>query len=128
VYIGGDTGWTPEMQALVDVEVALVPMNLPYTMSPGEAAACVKAFKPRIVYPYHFFGSDPKAFAAALEGTGIKVRATMTAQARMRNAQRDADRNGQVFRIIMGAPSHPPRCIICAFAKAIHLHDMGVSS
>ena len=74
MYIGGDTGWTPEMQALVDVEVALVPMNLPYTMSPGEAAACVKAFKPRIVYPYHFFGSDPKAFADALEGTGIEVR------------------------------------------------------
>ena len=34
----------------------------------------MKAIKPRIVYPYHFFGSDPKAFAAALEGTGIEVR------------------------------------------------------
>ena len=34
MYIAGDTGCTPEMQALSDVEVALVPMNLPYTMSP----------------------------------------------------------------------------------------------
>ena len=74
VYIAGDTGCTPEMQALSDVDVAFVPMNLPYTMSPDDAAACVKAMKPRIVYPYHFLGSDPKAFAAALEGTGIEVR------------------------------------------------------
>ena len=74
VYIGGDTGCTAEMQALTDVEVAFVPMNLPYTMSPDEAAACVKAMKPRVVYPYHFVGSDPKAFGAALAGTGIEVR------------------------------------------------------
>jgi L-ascorbate metabolism protein UlaG (beta-lactamase superfamily) len=74
VYIGGDTGCTAEMQAITDLDVAFVPMNLPYTMSPDEAAACVKAMKPRIVYPYHFVGSDPKEFGAALEGTGIEVR------------------------------------------------------
>jgi hypothetical protein len=45
VYIGGDTGCTPEMRALTDIELAFVPMNLPYTMSPDEAAACVKAMK-----------------------------------------------------------------------------------
>jgi L-ascorbate metabolism protein UlaG (beta-lactamase superfamily) len=49
-------------------------MNWPYTMSPDEAAACVKTMKPRVVYPYHFFGSDPKTFGAALKGTGIEVR------------------------------------------------------
>jgi L-ascorbate metabolism protein UlaG (beta-lactamase superfamily) len=74
VYVAGDTGCTPEMQALADVDVAFVPMNLPYTMSAEDAAACVKAMKPRIVYPYHYFGSDPKVFAAALESTGIEVR------------------------------------------------------
>jgi len=74
VYVAGDTGCTPEMRTLRDIDVALVPMNLPFTMSPDEAAACVKAIKPRIVFPYHFFGSDPKLFAAALEGTGIEVR------------------------------------------------------
>ena len=74
VYIGGDTGCTPEMRALKDIELAFVPMNLPYTMSPDEAAACVKAMKPRVVYPYHFVGSDPKTFDAALKGTGIHVR------------------------------------------------------
>jgi L-ascorbate metabolism protein UlaG (beta-lactamase superfamily) len=74
VYIAGDTGCTPEMQALAAVDVAFVPMNVPYTMSAEDAAVCVKAMKPRIVYPYHYFGSDPKVFAAALEGTGIEVR------------------------------------------------------
>jgi L-ascorbate metabolism protein UlaG (beta-lactamase superfamily) len=49
-------------------------MNLPYTMTPEEAAAAVKAFKPKIVYPYHYQGSDLKAFEAALKGTDIEVR------------------------------------------------------
>ena len=41
---------------------------------PSEAAECVKAFKPRIVYPYHFRGQDPKEFQKALEGSGVEVR------------------------------------------------------
>jgi L-ascorbate metabolism protein UlaG (beta-lactamase superfamily) len=49
-------------------------MNLPYTMTPEEAAAAVKAFKPKVVYPYHYRESDTKAFAAALQGTGTEVR------------------------------------------------------
>jgi len=43
-------------------------------MTPEEAAAAVKAFKPKIVYPYHYMGSDLKAFEAALKGSGIEVR------------------------------------------------------
>ena len=74
VYVAGDTGCTPEMRALRDVDVAFVPMNLPYTMSADDAAACVKAFGPKIVYPYHSFESDPGVFAAALKGTAIDVR------------------------------------------------------
>lgn len=74
VYIAGDTECTPEMKALTNIDVAFIPMNLPYTMTPAEAAACVKIFKPKIVYPYHYQGQDTKAFAAALAGTGIDVR------------------------------------------------------
>jgi len=74
VYFAGDTACTPEMRALTNIDVAFVPMNLPYTMPPSEAAECVKAFKPKIVYPYHYRGSDLQAFASALQGTGIEVR------------------------------------------------------
>jgi L-ascorbate metabolism protein UlaG (beta-lactamase superfamily) len=55
IYVAGDTACTPEMQALRGIDVAFVPMNLPATMSPAEAAGCVKAFRPKIVYPYHSF-------------------------------------------------------------------------
>ena len=74
LYIAGDTESTPEMKAVSNIDVAFVPMNLPYTMPPSEAAACVKAFKPKVVYPYHYRGSDLKEFAAALKDTGIDVR------------------------------------------------------
>jgi L-ascorbate metabolism protein UlaG (beta-lactamase superfamily) len=73
VYVAGDTGCTPEMKALRAIDVAFVPMNRP-TMTVDEAAACVKAMKPRIVYPYHYEGSDTAAFAKALAETGIDVR------------------------------------------------------
>lgn len=74
IYIAGDTEGVPEMRALKNIDVAFIPMNLPYTMPPDEAADAVKAFHPKVVYPYHYQGQDPKAFEAALAGTGIEVR------------------------------------------------------
>lgn len=62
VYIAGDTEAIPEMLALEDVDVAFIPMNLPYTMTVEQAAEAVRAFRPRIVYPYHFRGSDVDEF------------------------------------------------------------------
>ena len=73
-YIAGDTEGTPEMRALKNIDVAFVPMNLPYTMTPEEAADAVRAFHPKIVYPYHYRGSNIKEFAKALDGSGIDVR------------------------------------------------------
>jgi L-ascorbate metabolism protein UlaG (beta-lactamase superfamily) len=74
VYFAGDTECTPEMKALTNIDVAFIPMNLPYTMPPSEAAECVKTFKPAIVYPYHYQGQKPEEFQAALKGSGIDVR------------------------------------------------------
>jgi L-ascorbate metabolism protein UlaG (beta-lactamase superfamily) len=74
-YVSGDTEAIPEMRALRNIDVAFVCMNLPYTMTPQEAAEAVTAFHPRIVYPYHYKGSDVNAFAAALTGvSGVEVR------------------------------------------------------
>ena len=73
VYVAGDTECTPEMKALTGVTHAFVPMNLPYTMPPEEAAACVKAFAPSHVTPVHYGESDLAVFAKGLEGTAIKV-------------------------------------------------------
>ena len=63
VYIAGDTEDTPEMRALTDIDIAFVPMNLPFTMDVDQAASAVAEFKPAFVYPYHYKGSDPEAFA-----------------------------------------------------------------
>ena len=58
VYVAGDSAGIPEMRALRDIDIALIPMNLPYTMGVEEAADAVLAFKPRQVYPYHYRGPD----------------------------------------------------------------------
>jgi L-ascorbate metabolism protein UlaG (beta-lactamase superfamily) len=80
LYLSGDTQGIPEMRSLKDIDVAFVCMNLPYTMDVKEAADAVLAFKPRIVYPYHYRGrnglSDVNAFKDLVEAgnKGIEVR------------------------------------------------------
>ncbi len=80
LYISGDTQGIPEMRALKNIDVAFVCMNLPYTMDINEAADAVLAFKPHIVYPYHYRGqgglSDVAAFKAKVEAgdKNIEVR------------------------------------------------------
>ena len=58
VYLSGDTEDTAEMRALKKIDVAFVCMNLPYTMDVAQAAQGVLAFKPGIVYPYHYRGQQ----------------------------------------------------------------------
>ena len=75
VYVAGDTECVPAMaQWVKNVDVAIMPMNLPYTMTPAEAAECVKGFRPKIAIPYHYMGQKPEEFAAALKGQPIEVR------------------------------------------------------
>ena len=62
VYVSGDTEDIPEMRALKKIDVAFVCMNLPYTMTPVQAADAVWEFKPKTVYPYHYRGSDTAKF------------------------------------------------------------------
>jgi L-ascorbate metabolism protein UlaG (beta-lactamase superfamily) len=58
IYLSGDTQGIPEMRSLKNIDVAFVCMNLPYTMDIKEAADAVLDFKPKIVYPYHYRGSN----------------------------------------------------------------------
>jgi L-ascorbate metabolism protein UlaG (beta-lactamase superfamily) len=75
VYIAGDTENIPEMRALRNIDVALLPMNLPYTMTPEMAADAARSFGPKVVYPYHYKGTDPRKLAEALKDEkGIEVR------------------------------------------------------
>ena len=56
LYFSGDTEDIPEMRALENIDKAFVCMNLPYTMTPENAADAVLEFKPKQVYPYHYRG------------------------------------------------------------------------
>ncbi len=75
IYISGDTEDIPEMRALKNIDVAFVCMNLPYTMTVEQAASAVKEFRPKIVYPYHYRGSDTEKFKKLVaEESTIEVR------------------------------------------------------
>jgi len=75
VYISGDTECIPEMKELKNIDIAFICMNLPFTMPPEEAAECIKAFRPRVVYPYHYRNSDLSALSNALKDEkGIELR------------------------------------------------------
>jgi L-ascorbate metabolism protein UlaG (beta-lactamase superfamily) len=73
-YIAGDTENTPEMKALKNIDVAFLPMNLPYTMTPEMVADAVTSFKPGVLYPYHFGDTNTDEIIRLLKGTNIDVR------------------------------------------------------
>jgi L-ascorbate metabolism protein UlaG (beta-lactamase superfamily) len=58
ILIGGDTENIPEIKALKDIDIAFLPMNLPYTMTPEMVADAARAFRPGILYPYHYGKTD----------------------------------------------------------------------
>ncbi len=75
VYVAGDTENTSEMKALKDIDIAFLPMNIPFTMTPKMVADAAKAFRPKILYPYHYGNTDPSQIAELLKNEeDIEVR------------------------------------------------------
>jgi L-ascorbate metabolism protein UlaG (beta-lactamase superfamily) len=75
LYVAGDTENTPEMKSLKKIDIAFLPMNLPYTMTPEMVADAAKAFQPRILYPYHYGDTDVSKLVGLLQGEkGIEIR------------------------------------------------------
>ena len=73
VYVAGDTEPNEDMLALTDIDVAFLPMNLPYTMTPDQAVEAINTFRPAIIYPYHYGDSDLSPLETDLED-GIELR------------------------------------------------------
>jgi len=75
LYIAGDTENIPAMKELKEIDIAFLPMNLPYTMTPEMVADAAKSFRPRILYPYHTGDTDTKKLVDLLKAEkGIEVR------------------------------------------------------
>ena len=73
-YVAGDTENTPEMKNLKNIFVAFLPMNLPYTMTPAMVADAARAFKPAILYPYHYGDTNTAEIINLLKNTDIIIR------------------------------------------------------
>ena len=77
VYVAGDTENTPEMKALQAIDIAFLPMNVPYTMTPEMVADAAKAFKPKVLYPYHYGKTDTSKLLDLMkdvEETEVRIR------------------------------------------------------
>jgi L-ascorbate metabolism protein UlaG (beta-lactamase superfamily) len=75
IYVAGDTENIPEMKALKGIDIAFLPANLPYTMSPEMVADAARALRPKVLYPYHFGATDTARIVDLLRDTkDIEVR------------------------------------------------------
>ena len=74
IYIAGDTEDIPEMAKLKDIDVAFLPCNQPYTMTPEQVAKAAKIIKPKVLFPYHYSETPIKRVAELLADTSIDVR------------------------------------------------------
>ncbi|MBQ6139986.1 MAG: MBL fold metallo-hydrolase [Kiritimatiellae bacterium] len=74
IYIAGDTEDIPEMASLKDIDVAFLPCNQPYTMTPEQVAKAARTIKPKVLFPYHYSQTPIKQVADLLTGSGIDVR------------------------------------------------------
>jgi len=77
IYIAGDTENIPEMKLLKNIDIAFLPMNLPYTMMPEQVAEVVKIINPKIFYPYHYGDTDTSIIQKLLadnKNTEVRIR------------------------------------------------------
>ncbi|MCU0606205.1 MAG: MBL fold metallo-hydrolase [Candidatus Edwardsbacteria bacterium] len=77
LYIAGDTEDIPEMRGLGSFDIAFLPMNQPYTMTPAQVARAAGLLHPKVLYPYHYGDTDVEELAALLKdaaGTELRIR------------------------------------------------------
>jgi L-ascorbate metabolism protein UlaG (beta-lactamase superfamily) len=74
IYVAGDTENIPEMALLKEIDIAFLPMNLPYTMTPQMVADGARSFMPKVLYPYHMGDTNPQLLVDLLKGSNIEVR------------------------------------------------------
>lgn len=74
IYIAGDTEPIPEMKDIKDIDIAFLPCNLPFTMTPEQLAEAAKVIRPKVLFPYHYGKTDIQQVVRLLEGSGIDVR------------------------------------------------------
>ena len=73
-YTEGHTQFHPEMSAIKNIDIAFLPCNQPYTMTPDQLVKAARTIKPKVVFPYHYGQTDVSGIPGQLRGDGIDVR------------------------------------------------------
>ena len=74
IYIAGDTEDIPEMENIKDIDIAFLPCNQPYTMTPEQLVRAAKIVKPKVLFPYHYGQTDVSGIPAQLQGNDVRIR------------------------------------------------------
>ena len=74
IYIAADTEDIPEMAEIKDIDVAFLPCNQPYTMTPEQLKNAARMVKPKVLFPYHYGQTDVSGIPSQLEADGVEVR------------------------------------------------------
>lgn len=74
IYVAGDTEVIPELSEIKDIDVAFLPCNLPYTMTPDQCAEAARTVAPKVLFPYHYSDTDLLPLTNILDGSGIDIR------------------------------------------------------
>ena len=74
IYIAGDTEVIPEMEAIKDIDIAFLPCNQPYTMTPEQVIKVAKIIRPKVLFPYHYSDTDLSAIPAELPDIDVRIR------------------------------------------------------
>ena len=74
IYIAGDTEDIDEMKDITDIDVAFLPCNQPFTMTPEQVATATKTIHPRVLFPYHYGNTDIRQVSTLLKDSSTDVR------------------------------------------------------
>lgn len=74
IYIAGDTEDIPEMENIKDIDIAFLPCNQPYIMTPEQLVRAAKIVKPKVLFPYHYGQTDVSGIPAQLQGIDVRIR------------------------------------------------------
>jgi len=74
IYIAGDTEVIPEMDAIKEIDIAFLPCNQPFTMTPDQLVEAARKVNPKVLFPYHYSDTDVSGIAAQLEGIDVRIR------------------------------------------------------
>ena len=73
IYIAGDTEDIPELKDIKDIDIAFMPCNQPYTMTPEQLVRAAKTVKPKILFPYHYGNTNVEPVIDMLKDSGVEV-------------------------------------------------------